>query len=191
MSAQKEVIEALTYTHRIMERVLTLIRFQVCGLQPSTDAAGYTFLKNAIGYMHHFPGLSHHPAEELLFARLVLYAPDSCTLCKRLTEQHRTFAQWESRLLRCIGSAETGNFEDCGHIEQLGCAYCVEHADHIGSEEAEIFPQAAQWLPATDWDAIDLQAPQVSDPLAERNTFKSYDSLYDYLMAAGERFSFH
>lgn len=191
MSTANQTIETLTSEHRIMERVLTLIRFQVCGLQPTSDPASFAFLANAIGYMHNYPGLGHHPAEELLFARLVASDPEAGKLCKHLAEQHEEFARRECAMLDCLRNAESGDPDACWHLEKLGCAYCAEHADHIGSEEAEAFPQAIRSLRTPDWAAIDRQAAQITDPLSDRDTLRRYENLYDYLMAADENFRFH
>lgn len=71
-----------------MERVLTLIRFQLDSFTGLADIQGLALLHTAFGYMRGFPGLAHHPAEEILLARLPGHRADSAAACEKLTQQH-------------------------------------------------------------------------------------------------------
>lgn len=183
----QKIIDLLTSSHRLMENVVTLIKVQIVMLKPGgdRDEPGFEFLKNAIGYMHNYPGLTHHPAEEILFDRLSRSAPHTRSLCRRLTNQHGEFAQRESNLSLQIDLALSGDLEAYRRIEEMGLAYCMEHAGHIDSEEQEAFPQAAGCLRPEDWREIGELALHSADPLTNREIKTRYDNLYDRLMAAG------
>lgn len=173
-----------------MERVLTLIRMQVDSLQEGQDSAGFLLLSNAIGYMRDFPGVIHHPVEDLIFTRLVQHAPEIRAVCARLHDQHLNFRRREATLLRRIRSAQDGDAEACREVKRIGTAYCTEHANHIRSEEVEVFPQAEHWLEASDWAEIREQSKLITDPLQDRD-LQQFDNLYDYLMTAGRNFNVH
>lgn len=177
------IIQSLTQSHRRMERVLTLIRVQIVMLHSGIQEEAFLFLKNAIGYMRDYPALCHHPAEDILFDRLAACRPGARALCRRLTEQHQEFLRQETSLFRHIHSARKGDIGACRHIEQVGAAYCVEHATHISSEEAEAFPQAIECLKDADWCEIREQAQRTVDPLADWQKLKRFENLYDFLMA--------
>jgi hemerythrin-like domain-containing protein len=174
-----------------MERVLTLIQLQVDSLKPGADAEGFQLLGNAVGYMRNYPGVIHHPTEELIFGKLVVHAPETRLICVRLHDQHETFREQEDVLLRRIRSAQAGDLDACRDIRRIGTAYCAEHANHIRLEELDMFPQAIKWLNAYDWDQIGESARAVIDPALERNDLKQYDNLYDYLMNAGRHLDLH
>ena len=187
----KEIVQALSDTHRRMEHVLTLVRLQVDSLQPANDTAGCRFLKNAFGYMHNYPGLVHHPTEEIIFTRLTAHAPETHALCNRLTKQHAEFGRQETSLMRHIRNLQSGETSAYRHAKELGLAYCAAHADHIRSEEVDLIPQALKWLPEEDWKDIGARSQKMIDPLLEWHALKRYNNLYDYLMEANGHFDVH
>lgn len=186
----QKVVDSLTASHRLMERVLTLIRMQIVLLQPGDDEKdkqeAFAFLKNAIGYMHSYPGLMHHPAEDILFERLTQKTPDAHALCRGLRRQHQDFAEQETKLFGLIERAESGELEAYWRIGQMGLIYCAEHTTHITSEESEAFPLAAETLQPDDWTEVAEMTLRATDPLTSREAKARFDNLYDRLMAAGE-----
>lgn len=187
----EKIIEALTSAHRTMKHVLTLVRVQVDMLHPEAERTQFEFLHNAIGYMHNYPGLVHHPTEELIFERLVRFAPQTGPLCARLIEQHKTFKEQEAAMLSHIRSAQSGDGAACGRIREIGVAYCDAHADHIDGEESEALPRALDCLLVADWREIGAKSHFETDPLGDPKTLARYGSLYDYIMAASVNFSRH
>ena len=188
---QHELARDLIDAHRNMERVLTLIQLQVDSLKPSADAEGLLLLGNAIGYMRNYPGVIHHPTEELIFSRLVSNAPENRALCARLHDQHEVFREQESVLLHRIRNAQGGDLDACRDIKRVGTAYCAEHANHIRLEELDMFPQAIRWLDAYDWDQVGTAARSIIDPALGREDLKQYDNLFDFLMNSGRNFGSH
>lgn len=187
----KEIVQTLSNTHRRMEHVLTLVRLQVDALKPTNDVAGYRFLKNAYGYMHNFPGLMHHPTEEILFTRLVVCAPETQALCGRLAGQHKDFGHREVVLMRHIRELQSGAMGAFQRIKELGVSYCKQHADHIQSEELELIPQALKSLTEEDWKGIGAHTKELVDPLLEGHALERFDNLYDFLMEANGKFDVH
>ena len=188
---QHEIARDLIDAHRNMERVLTLIQLQVDSLKPGADAEGFLLLGNAIGYMRNYPGVIHHPTEELIFGRLISRAPETRNLCVRLHDQHEVFRDQEALLLRRIRNAQGGDLAACGDIKRVGTAYCAEHANHIRLEELDMFPQAIKWLDAYDWVQVGHAARAVIDPALGREDLKQYDNLFDFLMNSGRNFENH
>lgn len=186
-----KVVRTLLEAHRKMERVLTLVRFQLDSLNGKDDVAGFRLLKNAVGYMSHYPGLVHHPAEKILFSRLVRHAPDVGALCEHLLAQHRRFGEQESLLLRYLPDARRGDAEARRRLIEIGSEYCTDHAGHIRSEEGDVFPQAERWLQAADWREIGRYTAQVVDPLPTEDRLGRFETLYDYLIATDRDFDRH
>lgn len=170
----------LTDGHRNMERVLTLIRFQLDAIQ---DAANLKLLRNAFIYMRDYPGVNHHPVEEMIFGKLVDYAPEHRLLCSQLTGQHRGFGEREDGLLHHVRRARLGDEMARRHVKDLGIAYCAEHSSHIRSEEVDILPGAARWLTKNDWQEVVRHSRATIDPDTESRELKRYDNLYDRLMS--------
>lgn len=186
-----EIAHDLTGAHRNMERVLTLIQLQVDSLRDGSDAEGWTLLRHAIGYMRNYPGVIHHPVEELIIGKLIRHAPEARTVCARLQEQHQSFRAREATLLRRLDSAERGDTAANRQLRQLGTSYCTEHANHIRSEEMDLFPSAVRWLNAEDWGDIERRSRDGIEPKLESSDLRQFDNLYDYLMTASRNFSLH
>ena len=115
-----EIARDLTDAHRNMERVLTLIQLQVDSLRSGSDAEGFLLLHNAVGYMHNYPGVIHHPTEELIFGKLIKHAPQTRTVCTRLHDQHEGFRNQEVTLLQRIRSAQGGDLGACRQVKEIG-----------------------------------------------------------------------
>lgn len=174
-----------------MEHVLSLIRLHLDMLGPQPDADQLQFLRNAIAYMHLYPGLIHHPAEELMFERLVRRAPHTEALCGRLEEQHAMFKIMESSMLEKLFEAQVQHIDELACIREVGAAYCLTHAEHIETEESEAFPEAMNWLSSEDWGEIGEKSLFHIDPLNTPQVLANYDNLYDYLMEEGINFTLH
>ena len=187
----REIVQALSDAHRRMEHVLTLVRFHVDTLKSGNDVDACKFLKNAFSYMHNFPGLAHHPTEEVLFAQLTSRAPQTKALCGRLAKQHEDFGRQETLLMRNIRDLQGGELAAYRRTKEMGAAYCNAHADHIQSEETDFIPQTLKWLSEEDWKHVGEQAKLLIDPLFEWQHLNRYDNLYDYLMGANGEFNLH
>lgn len=181
--SHQELTRKLTDGHRNMERVLTLIRFQLDALETGEqDASSLRVLNNAMVYMHDYPGVNHHPVEEMIFGKLVGYAAEHGTVCAQLTGQHRSFGERETSLLQHIGKARSGNDMSRHHVRDLAIAYCADHSSHIRSEEVDVFPGAQRWLTPLDWQECNRHARETINPDVERHELKRYDNIYDRLM---------
>lgn len=187
----QDIVLALGLAHRNMERVLTLMRLQLDALQAGSSSQGYTFLNNCILYMYNYPGLLHHPTEEILFTRLARQAPETRELCLRLSAQHQTFHRQETALLKRIRLANNGDPTAWREIKEVGAGYCSDHSEHIRSEDREALPQAVQKLPASDWSEVRHHSKTMLARLSEQRELERNATLYDYLMSEQGRSQVH
>ncbi|MGA9855689.1 MAG: hemerythrin domain-containing protein [Gammaproteobacteria bacterium] len=188
---RSQVIQSLCDEHRNIERVLLLIRFQAECLQGTHDLQGFELLTNTISYMHNYPGVTHHPCEEIMLARLPAAHPSVAQICMQLAGQHKSFAQQESNMLRLIREAQAGDAQACAQLKQNGVEYCAEQAKHITCEETELFPLAREYLSDKDWRDISDRSKSVIDPIFGQGALQHYESLYDYLMSTKADINIH
>ena len=186
-----KIVENLTVAHRMMEHVLTLIRLQADILHREMEAEEFEFLRKAIGYMHNFPGLIHHPAEELIAERLQKQAPGILELCIRLADQHKQFNILEITLLKYIKQAQNGDEHAHGLIKKLCNTYCMEYFNHIAVEEKELLSRAISFLKTKDWLDIGMNTNLAMDPLADPNILKLHENLYDYILSTDPNLKSH
>ena len=181
---QQQITRNLTDGHRNMERVLTLVRLQLDSIRDDVaDGADFRLLGNAVVYMRDYPGVNHHPVEEMIFQKLTGYSPEHGVACTQLAGQHRSFGERESGLLHHIRRASPGDEMARRHVKDLGTAYCADHSSHIRAEEAELFPGAVRWLTPLDWQEVARRSRDTIDPALKERELKRYDNLYDRLMA--------
>lgn len=185
MDMHRNIVERLTAEHGNMVHVLALVRVQLEMLRPDSPAASFTLLESAIGYLSGFHGRFHHPMEDLIFQCLVRCAPDKASACARLIEEHIQINVQESRMLRHLVQARSGDSKACQAVRILGCTYCDIQAQHIDVEECETLPAAMCLLQATDWSRIRNAASASSDPLSDPDMLRRHETVYDYLMEAG------
>lgn len=179
----QHITRDLTDGHRNMERVLTLVRFQLDSIRDGEpDGADLRLLGNAFIYMRDYPGVNHHPVEEMIFEKLTGYAPEHGLACSQLTGQHRSFSERENGLLHHIRRARLGDEMARRHVKDLGIAYCADHSSHIRSEEVDVFPGAMRWLTPMDWQQVARRSRDTIDPELQQHELKRYDNLYDRLI---------
>lgn len=180
--ADPEFAVRLMEQHRNTERVLTLIRLQADSLRVATRVRDLHFIDRAVVYMTGFPAKVHDPSEALLYTRLVQLSPTCAALCDRLSKQQSAFATLSSSLLGHIRRALAGDDHAYKLVKQSGIDYCMQYADHIHSEEADMLPSARRRLSKEDWESVEQQATGAcgDDTWPELGT---HDSLYDFLMA--------
>jgi hemerythrin-like domain-containing protein len=84
--------------------------------------------------------------------------------------------------LSYIRRAETGDDRAYKLVKQSGIDYCLQFADHIHGEEADMLPSARRRLTPEDWDSVDRQtADEFGDDTWPE--LRSHDSIYEFLMA--------
>ncbi|HEY4127176.1 MAG TPA: hemerythrin domain-containing protein, partial [Gammaproteobacteria bacterium] len=149
------VLRNLADAHRNMERVLTLLRLQADSLHTGDDPVQLTLLGNSVVYMRNYPGVNHHPTEEIILDKLKGHARP---LCNALSEQHRGFGSQETELLRSIRNVQGGDAGSCEEVRKLGAAYCADNFSHIHDEETELFPLAIRQLSAKDWHDVETRS---------------------------------
>jgi hemerythrin-like domain-containing protein len=174
-------LERLREQHRNIERVLTLIRLKADSLRP-TGGADLRLLAHAVAYMEGFPTQVHEPSEDLVCERLLSRAASSGLLLDRLARQRREFLGMEAELSREIHRARGGDPDAYPRMREAALAYCYRCAAHIYVEETELFRRARHALDESDWEELQReQERRFSQPTYPE--LRSYDSLYEFLMA--------
>lgn len=178
----KGIARSLKRDHDVIQNVLPLIRMQVTALGAGSEESQTEFLRKAISYMHIYPSAIHHPAEELIFAQLIQYSPESSSLCEDLIEQHQLFKSIEASMINDIDLLERGDPEALMRIKGNGINYCEAHIAHVDSEEQTVIPLALERFTEDDWLDLEKQINLETDPLTQLNVFDRYASVYDFIM---------
>ncbi|MFI4921161.1 MAG: hemerythrin domain-containing protein, partial [Gammaproteobacteria bacterium] len=140
--ADPEFAARLLEQHRNIERVLVLIRLQVDTLHVTNRVRDLRFIDRAVTYMTGFPARVHDRSEDFLFTRLTERSPPCASLCDRLARQQSAFSTLSSSLLGHLRQAQAGDDRAYRLVKQNGIDYCLQYADHIHCEEADMLPSA-------------------------------------------------
>ncbi len=178
-----KIAQSLKRDHQVIQTVLPQIRMQVNALGVDSGHNQIEFLRKAISYMNIYPSVIHHPAEELIFARLSHYSPDLVPLCKELIAQHQLFKSIEISILNDISLLRTGDACAIERIKANGNYYCDVHIEHVDSEDESVLPVALARFTEDDWLELRKQVDLEIDPLSNPAVFDHYESVYDFIMA--------
>jgi hemerythrin-like domain-containing protein len=144
--------------HVYFRRLLDLLEKQV-DIFHSGGRPDYALMLDIIYYLRRFGDLSHHPREDVVFARLAERHPATALSVARLAQEHRVIAHAGEQLERALEQATDGSYIERADIEALAATYLAYYRHHIAREESDVLPLAARMLSAEDWAAVQAAAP--------------------------------
>jgi len=150
--------------HQNFSRLLDLFAREVAVFH-SGERPDYELLLDIVAYLGHFPGLAHHPREDVAFARLADRDPSLRAMVARLQQEHRVIAAAGERLRELLEAILDDAFAERVQVEAACATFLVYYRHHIQTEEQGIMPRAAKLLNADDWKAIADAHAAVPDPL--------------------------
>lgn len=175
------VTERLTKDHDNIGRVLSLMRVQLDFLTVE-NIEGLSLLSTATSYLVNFPGVLHHPLEEVMFDALLVSEPSTSEMRGRLVREHGELAIAAADLTARIGLQQLDQDSVLSDLQHLGAGYIMAYGDHIRFEEEVVLPKALEVLSEQQWKDIRAKFVQNEDPLFNRQRLSLYDNLYDAMM---------
>ena len=167
--------------HGAMVRLLDILDTQL-GVFYRGQTPDYELMLDIMRYMLNYPDIAHHPAEELIFERLLVYAPALSPQVMRLYREHAGLheagQQFEQLLQTIVGGNAILPREQ---LEQAGRDYVDVLREHIWLEEAEVLHTAERVFRPRDWREIEQSFPKIVDPLTSETLLRQYRSLYRHL----------
>lgn len=137
----------------------------------------YALMREVVHYLHHYGDVSHHPREDVAFARLVVRSPGLGMVISRLLQEHRVIAVAGDALLGYLDDILNDVIIERDAVEAVAATYLVYYRHHLASEEREIFPRAAQLLTAADWAEVADAVATIPDPLFGKQVDARYRAL--------------
>lgn len=150
--------------HDYFRRLLDLFERQI-DVFHAGDQPNYPLMLDIIYYLRHFTDQSHHPREDVAFARLAVRKPEMELQLARLLQEHRVIIHIGENLEKSLELAVADAFVPRADIEALAATYLVYYRSHLAREEQEVLPLAGEALTPEDWDSVRGAAPAMPDPL--------------------------
>lgn len=175
------LLDRLTQDHRRLARLLDLLDTLLDNFHDGREP-DYELMCEMLEYLENYADQVHHPAEELIFDRLIEQGHEKRQVLDVLHHQHGLLSQMNKRFrqsLEGIVHEEVLLRED---VERQGRELVAMLREHLDLEEAEAFPFAREHLTEDDWRAIDEAAPHINDPLFGDPDPARFRMLYQHLM---------
>jgi hemerythrin-like domain-containing protein len=151
-------IKAWHEEHMYFRRLLRLLQDEV-DVFASGDEPNYQLMHDVISYLRDWGDTYHHPREDEAFRRIAKKRPDRQLPIARLMQEHRVVARTGEQLEQMLEEVEAGSIIPRAQLEVAAATYLVYFGNHIGKEEEDILPLAAEVLSAVDWEAVKGAAP--------------------------------
>jgi hemerythrin-like domain-containing protein len=151
-------IKAWHEEHMYFRRLLRLLQDEV-DVFASGDEPNYQLMHDVISYLRDWGDTYHHPREDEAFRRIAKKRPDRQLPIARLMQEHRVVARTGEQLEQMLEEVEAGSIIPRAQLEVAAATYLVYFGNHIGKEEEDILPLAAEVLSAVDWEAVKAAAP--------------------------------
>jgi hemerythrin-like domain-containing protein len=147
----------------------------------------YGLMLDVMHYMTHYPDVSHHPKEDLVFAKIKERGQEAGPIVDELTKQHASLRETGQELVRNLDDIVNGSIVSRELVEAAARAYVRHFRNHMRVEETEILPLAASLLAANDWVSVESAIRHLEDPLFGAKTEERYAALRRRI-ATGARF---
>lgn len=131
-----------------------LARFHV-GATPDYDR-----MHDIVQWLREYADTTHHPREDVAFARMVARDPSLQLLVSRLQQEHRVITNAGQALLELLDGAAGGATLPRADVEAAADTYLVYYRNHMATEDRAMLPRAAQLLGDADWAAVAAAVPE-------------------------------
>ncbi|SEA45924.1 hemerythrin domain-containing protein [Microbulbifer marinus] len=145
------------------------------------DPATLGLILDALDYLSVYPDKWHHPAEELVFARLLTKPIHDRDGIYKAQMQHERIAAATKNMSALFYAVANDAAVERHTLVGTCNDYLRLQRDHMELENRTIFPQIEMYLTDQDWDFIRTQLCTQQDPLFNDDTRKIYESLRQYL----------
>jgi hemerythrin-like domain-containing protein len=161
-----------TYFHQLLGVLQKQLDVFHRGEQPN-----YELMQDIITYLREYSDQTHHPREDVAFARLAKHCPDLELTLARLGQEHRVIAHSGEALLGMLRAIEGGAVIPRAEVEMAVATYLVYYGNHIAKEEEDVLARAAKELTPEDWEAVRNAVPKIRDPLFDRQAGDQFREL--------------
>jgi hypothetical protein len=125
-------VEVWHSEHQYFRRLLDLLERQI-DVFHAGEAPNYPLMLDIIYYLRHFTDQSHHPREDVAFARLAERAPEMQLQLARLAQEHRVIIHIGRNLEQSLERAAADVFVPRTDIEALAATYLSPDGSRLGS----------------------------------------------------------
>jgi hemerythrin-like domain-containing protein len=171
--------------HVAFSRLLDLLDREVIAFHEAGQP-NYPLMFDILQYLHEYVDSSHHPREDVAFARLAQRKPGLELQVARRSQEHRIIAAAGERLVALLNEIMNGDLIARADVERAAATYLVYYRHHLRAEEELVIPQAVALLTPEDWSDVAAAGTQAADPLTAGGIDTRYSELRRALGPSGK-----
>jgi hemerythrin-like domain-containing protein len=171
--------------HVAFGRLLDLLDREVIAFHEAGQP-NYPLMFDILQYLHEYVDRSHHPREDVAFARLAQRQPSLQLQVARRLQEHRVIAAAGERLVALLNEIMNGDLMARADVERAAATYLVYYRHHLRAEEELVIPQAVALLRREDWSEVAAAGTGAADPLTAEGIDVRYSELRRELGTAGK-----
>jgi len=170
--------------HHHIQRLLHCLNKEVdCYDFNSKRAADLAVILSALDYIVSYPGKWHHPAEDIIFNHLLEKDIKESPLIEQLKNEHKEIALETDKLLELFDMVANDCIVTADELLGSTRHFITTQRQHVEKENEFIYPLVDKLFTAEEWEVIESKLNIQSDPLFHKPSKKSFEDLYQYIIA--------
>ncbi len=145
---------------RLFEAVEAELKRFAAGGRPN-----YELLLAAVEYLREYAECQHHPAEDLVYARLCACAPGEAERAGNLVAEHKRLEALGDNFLTLLKTVLSETTVPRDRLDAEAFAFLSAQKKHMRAEEDSFFKVAERSLLPEDWQELAKAALAAPDPL--------------------------
>ncbi len=175
-------IAKLHQEHIGMTKLLKILDQQLATFHAG-DTPDYQMMLDVMHYMIHYPDMSHHPKEDVVFMHLKTVDASLSADIEQLVQEHKDLVAKGHEFFSTLQLAlDDAAMFSRSTLEEQAHAYIDLLRRHMDLEEAKVMPAAAKSISEAEWQKIQAEIEELEDPLFGSTVKEDYVALYNYLV---------
>ena len=174
------IMEQLKADHGNLSRLMATLDAQMVVIHDEGNA-DFELMHDIMVYMTHYPDHTHHPMEDLVFAKLTNHDDSADDMVAQLKREHQALAEKGQRFTEMLQRVVDGAMVERNALEDTGRDYIAFLRSHMEVEDNDAFPRAEKALSERDWEDVASNIKAHTDPIFGPIVADEFRSLYDYI----------
>ncbi len=173
----------LNTDHYHIQQLLDCFGYEIdCYDFDSKRSADLEIILSALDYIQTYPEKWHHPAENIIYDRLLKKQVSQSTLIKQLQSEHEKIFQATKKLQEMFDHVAEDCIIPADQLLTRSRDYIQLQSQHVEKENEHIYPLMHTAFSEDEWHEIEDEIKTQNDPLFDIPSKKEYHHLYRHIM---------
>lgn len=173
--------------HHHMQLLLSCLGQEIdCFDFDSQRSADMDIIVSALDYFHVYPDKWHHPAEDVIFQRLLDKKLGKKVILEKLLREHEKIILETIKINQLFQAAADDCVVSVTDLVNSAREFISLQRAHLNTENEFIYPLLSEAFDAEEWKAIEAEIKAEvkihDDPLFNKVSKKEYKHLYNYII---------